>query len=87
MKKLTTPELLLGIDTVKKKRKTSPVERKVFDSKLIKAAERLCANLQQVKTKMDANQEVIEYVDRGDTYIYNGSVGVVLKDIVKKDLD
>ena len=36
---------------------------------------------------MDGNQEVIKYIDRGFTYTYNGSVGVVLKDIVKKDLD
>ena len=63
------------------------MEPKVFDLKLKKAVERLCANMQQVKTKMDGNQEVIKYIDRGFTYTYNGSVGVVLKDIVKKDLD
>ena len=50
-KKLTTPKLLLGIDNVNKKRKTAPVEPKVFDVKLEKAAEILCANMQQVKTK------------------------------------
>ena len=86
--KIETPDSLIGLEKKKKEKTRDSVPTNVFHPALKKAAKKLCDMMKLVTTRMDEGETDIRYSTDGlHEQKYTGSTGVVLRDIVKKDID